>query len=66
VLTTVHELQVLDAAIPMTAHDVPVDLIVTPERTIRTRGRRAKPSGIRWTELTADQITAMPVLRNLR
>jgi 5-formyltetrahydrofolate cyclo-ligase len=63
VLTTVHALQVVDAPIPMTAHDVPVDLIVTPERTIRTRGKGAKPRGIRWAELTDAQIAAMPVLR---
>jgi 5-formyltetrahydrofolate cyclo-ligase len=64
VLTTVHELQVVDEAIPMTDHDVPVDLIVTPERTIRTRGKRPKPRGIRWRELTDEQIAAIPVLRD--
>jgi 5-formyltetrahydrofolate cyclo-ligase len=60
VLTTVHELQVIREPIPMTSHDVPVDLVVTPERVIRTRGRRPKPRGIRWDELSADQIAAMP------
>jgi 5-formyltetrahydrofolate cyclo-ligase len=62
-LTTVHELQVVRDAIPMTAHDVPVDLIVTPERVIRARGARAKPRGIRWNELSAAQIAAMPPLK---
>jgi 5-formyltetrahydrofolate cyclo-ligase len=66
VLTTVHDLQVVDGAIPMTPHDVPVDLIVTPTRTIRTKGRRRKPSGIRWKDLTEDQIAAMPVLKARR
>ena len=66
VLTTVHDLQVVDDAIPMTPHDVPVDLIVTPTRTIRTKGRRRKPGGIRWEELTEDQIAAMPVLKARR
>jgi 5-formyltetrahydrofolate cyclo-ligase len=65
VLTTVHDLQVVRAAIPMTAHDVPVDLVVTPRRVIRTRRRRAKPSGIAWHELTDEQISAMPVLQRL-
>ena len=60
VLTTVHELQVVRTPIPMTSHDVPVDLVVTPDRVIRTRGRRPKPRGIRWEELTPDQIAAMP------
>ncbi len=66
VLTIVHELQVLDETIPMTAHDVPVDLVVTPERMLRTRRRRSKPSEILWRELREEQIAAMPVLRTLR
>jgi 5-formyltetrahydrofolate cyclo-ligase len=64
VLTTVHELQVRRERIPMTPHDVPVDLIVTPERVIRTRRAHARPRGIRWSELSADQLRAMPVLRH--
>ena len=65
VLTTVHELQIVRAAIPVTSHDVPVDLIVTPERVIRPHARRAKPRGIRWNELSAAQIAAMPVIAHL-
>jgi 5-formyltetrahydrofolate cyclo-ligase len=65
VLTTVHDLQVVDEDIPMTPHDVPVDLIVTPERVIRTR-RRPKPRGIHWTDLSSDQLAAMPPLQALR
>jgi 5-formyltetrahydrofolate cyclo-ligase len=65
VLTTVHELQVLRGSIPMTAHDVPVDLVVTPERVIRTRRGAPRPRGIRWKELSAAQIAAMPVLARL-
>ena len=64
-LTTVHELQVVRETIPMTSHDVPVDLIVTPERVIRTRGKRPKPRGIRWDELSAEQVAAMPLLARL-
>jgi len=61
VMTTVHELQVVRDAIPMTSHDVPLNLIVTPERAIRARGTRAKPRGIRWNELSDEQVAAMPV-----
>jgi 5-formyltetrahydrofolate cyclo-ligase len=63
VLTTVHGLQVLRDDIPMTPHDVPVDLVATPERVIRTRTAVARPKGIRWQELAAEQLQAMPVLR---
>jgi len=66
VVTTVHELQVVDDTIPMTAHDVPVDVVVTPSRVIRTRRRRPKPRGIRWDELSEAQVAAMPVLAGLR
>jgi len=65
-LTTVHALQVLKGDIPMTTHDVPVDIVVTPERVIRTRTVFDKPAGIRWEELGADQLDAVPVLRRLR
>jgi 5-formyltetrahydrofolate cyclo-ligase len=66
VITTVHELQVIAEPIPMTAHDVPLDVIVTPERVIRPRRRERKPRGIIWAELTAAQLAAMPPLRRLR
>lgn len=66
VLTTVHGLQLVRVTIPMTAHDVPVDLVVTPERTIRARRRLPKPTGIRWEELSAGQVRAMPVLARLQ
>jgi 5-formyltetrahydrofolate cyclo-ligase len=65
VLTTVHELQVVDGQIPMTSHDVPVDLIVTPDRVIRPRRKRPRPRGIRWRELSDEQLAAMPPLRAL-
>jgi 5-formyltetrahydrofolate cyclo-ligase len=61
VLTTVHDLHVLDEDIPMTSHDVPVDLIVTPDRVIRTR-RRRKPRGIHWHELSQDQLQDLKIL----
>jgi len=69
VVTTVHELQVRPAgAIPTTAHDAPVDLVVTPERVIDCRPRRGpRPTdGIRWAELTDEKIAAIPLLAALR
>jgi 5-formyltetrahydrofolate cyclo-ligase len=68
VATTVHDLQVLPAGqIPTTAHDVRVDLIVTPDRVIRTPSRRARTTGrVRWEELTEDKVAAIPLLGRLR
>jgi 5-formyltetrahydrofolate cyclo-ligase len=65
VLTTVHELQVVRGGIPMTSHDVPVDIVVTPERVVRTRRPPRRPKGIVWNELTPEQLAAMPALARL-
>ncbi|HEY7429736.1 MAG TPA: 5-formyltetrahydrofolate cyclo-ligase [Streptosporangiaceae bacterium] len=68
VATTVHEIQLRPpGAIPVTGHDVPLDLIVTPERVIDCRDRRkARPTdGIRWEELTGEKIAAIPLLASL-
>jgi 5-formyltetrahydrofolate cyclo-ligase len=64
-VTTVHELQVRAAGtIPVTGHDVPVDLIVTPERVIDCRARHGpRPAaGICWDDLTEEKIAAIPLL----
>jgi len=68
VATTVHELQVLPAgAIPRTAHDMTVDLVVTPDRVLRIpRPDDAWTAGrIAWEELTDDKIAAIPLLAHL-
>jgi hypothetical protein len=47
------------------SNDVPVDLVVAPERVIPAQGRRAKPRGIQWAELSGEQLAAMPPLVRL-
>jgi 5-formyltetrahydrofolate cyclo-ligase len=69
VVTTVHELQVRPAGdVPTSGHDAPVDLVVTPERVIDCRPVRGErpAGGVRWDELTAATIDAIPLLRALR
>jgi 5-formyltetrahydrofolate cyclo-ligase len=64
-VTTVHELQVRPAGtIPLTSHDVPVDVIITPERVIDCRPRHGpRPTaGICWEDLTEEKIAAIPLL----
>jgi 5-formyltetrahydrofolate cyclo-ligase len=64
-VTTVHELQVRPpGTIPLTGHDVPVDLIVTPERVIDCRPRHGprRPASICWDDLTEEKIAAIPLL----
>src|SRR5215469_719141 len=68
-VTTVHEIQVVPAgAIPLTGHDVPVDLVVTPERVIDCRSVRGpRPSaGLAWDDLTEEKIASIPLLSALR
>ncbi|WP_410766466.1 5-formyltetrahydrofolate cyclo-ligase [Haloferax sp. DFSO60] len=66
IVTSVHELQVCDDAPAPDAHDVPMDLVVTPERTIRTETPYSRPTGIQWEALSDEQIAEMPVLQQLR
>jgi 5-formyltetrahydrofolate cyclo-ligase len=69
VATTVHEAQVLDVGrIPMTDHDVRLDLIATPERVVEVprRARSSHRPGLRWEELTDDKVAAIPLLTALR
>lgn len=72
VATTVHELQVLDGPttpIPDHAtlpepddHDVPMDLIATPNRVTRTRTETPRPAGVDWDALDAERLHEIPVL----
>lgn len=64
IVTTVHELQVLDETLPRRRHDFTVDYILTPDRVI-TCGPPHRPTGIDWDELSADQLRAIPVLHAL-
>ena len=61
IVTTVHPLQVIDAALPETEHDFSVDLIVTPDEVIEC-GPPRRPRGLYWEHLTEDKIAAIPVL----
>ena len=65
VATTVHPLQVVRAAITMLAHDIPLDLIVTPDDTIACPRHHKRPTGILWSALPAERIAEIPVLARL-
>jgi 5-formyltetrahydrofolate cyclo-ligase len=66
VATTVHDVQVLGAGrIPMAAHDVPLDVIVTPGEVVWCEGGRARPAGLVWEGLTEEKIAAIPLLARL-
>lgn len=61
IVTTVHQLQVVDTALPETEHDFSVDLIVTPDEVIQC-GPQRRPAGLLWDQLSEEQIAAIPTL----
>lgn len=65
VATTVHDRQVIDRRIETDPHDVPLDLICTPSRVIRTETPLERPAGIAWDRLDAERRSEIPVLQRL-
>ena len=65
VATTVHERQVRDGPFETAAHDVGMDLVVTPERVLRPENP-GKPAGIDWDLLSEERIAEIPVLERFR
>ena len=65
VVTTVHELQVVDA-IPTVDHDVALDLFVTAGRTHTCRQEARHEPAIAWDELTDEKIESIPLLASRR
>jgi 5-formyltetrahydrofolate cyclo-ligase len=65
-VTTLHEMQFVDEAIPTTPHDVPIEWVFTPERSVRTDARDGKPEGIAWDELADERLAEIPILNRLK
>ncbi len=65
VVTTVHERQVVSRRVAPEpdAHDVTMDLVVTPERVVET-GSAGKPTGIDWA-LASERVEEIPILKRL-
>ncbi|SFB19633.1 5-formyltetrahydrofolate cyclo-ligase [Amycolatopsis marina] len=61
IVTTVHELQVVDGEIPETEHDFRVDLVITPHEIIECPSA-PRPPGIIWKHLSQEKISAIPAL----
>ncbi len=66
VITTVHELQLVNDDIPKEPFDLPVDIILTPMRVIRVRRIDEKPRGIYWEYITDDVLREIPILKELK
>lgn len=66
VVTTVHELQLLDEPLPRREHDVLLSWVVTPERALECRTEGEQPDGIYWDLLDEEKIASIPVLQQRR
>lgn len=66
IITTVHPLQIVTARIRLAPHDIPVDFIVTPEKSIATKTRLSRPQGVYWEYLDEEKIAAIPLLKKMR
>ncbi|NXG62884.1 MTHSD protein, partial [Hemiprocne comata] len=71
VITIVHDCQVLDIAEELLGdHDLTVDYILTPTRTIKTNCKRPKPRGIIWHKASYlcyhEMLEKIPILKSLR
>lgn len=65
IVTTVHPAQVLPHAIAMQPHDIPVDVVVTPEGIMTLRPAFPRPTGLYRDALSAEKIAEVPVLQLL-
>lgn len=65
IVTTVHAIQIVDEGeIEITAHDVSLDWIITPEGAHPTNRSFPQPRGIQW-EILGQKLDEIPVLQEL-
>jgi 5-formyltetrahydrofolate cyclo-ligase len=65
VATTAHPIQILRENLPMTDHDLPVDLIATPRAVIEVEREHERPRGLLWNHLQPPQIHEIPILERM-
>lgn len=67
VATTVHDSQVMATGrIPLADHDVRLDLVVTPTRTVEVPRSGPVTPTVHWDQLTDAKVDAIPLLGRLR
>lgn len=64
ILTTIHDLQVINEIIPIEIHDFTIDYYATPTQLVRFNSARYRPSGIYWDLLTAE-LKELAVIKEL-
>jgi 5-formyltetrahydrofolate cyclo-ligase len=66
VIAMVHDVQVVEDKLHPSPTDILVDWISTPTRLLKIERRMARPRGIRWDLVEAEQIERTPPLQELR
>jgi len=65
IVTTVHDMQIIDSEIPREPHDLVVDYIVTPTRIIEVNRKASRPRGIIWSIITPNKLREIPILKEI-
>jgi 5-formyltetrahydrofolate cyclo-ligase len=65
IVTTVHPAQILPEAIEMRVHDLPVDVVVTPDGIMTLRPAFARPRGLYREALSPEKIAEVPVVERM-
>jgi 5-formyltetrahydrofolate cyclo-ligase len=65
IVTTVHPLQIVPQSLEMLGHDIPVDVVITPEASMPLTRAYPRPRGVDPEALTAEKIAEVPVLQRL-
>ena len=65
IVTTVHSMQMLPHAIEMQVHDIPMDVVVTPDGPMPLTAAFPRPRGIYRELLTPERVAEVPVLAML-
>lgn len=66
IVCVVHDCQVVDEALSGEDHDVPVDWIITPTRSIHVDSPGRRLGRVRWEMLEGSPLAEVPPLRELK
>ncbi len=65
IAAVVHDCQLVDIDVAATAHNVPLDWIITPTRTIRAGTVGRAPGQVHWDLLRGTELASVPPVREL-
>ncbi len=65
IVAAVHDVQIVEERLNVSESDIALDFIATPSRLIEISRNRRRPRGIRWNEVSSEEIQSIPPLREL-